>query len=66
LRLLILRLSENWARFRVFDWHPDVPWTNNPTEQVISRMKIRARTVGGYKNWSGMFSGLMSAGVNLA
>ncbi len=31
------RLAENWARFRVFDWHTDVPWTNNPTEQVIGR-----------------------------
>lgn len=66
LRYLIVRLSENWARFRVFDWQPDVPWTNNPTEQVIGRMKMRARTVRGYKNWKGMSSGLMAAGVKLA
>ena len=66
LRYLIVRLSENWARFRVFDWQPDVPWTNNPTEQVIGRMKMRARTVRGYKNWKGMTSGLMAAGVRLA
>ena len=66
LRYLIVRLSENWARFRVFDWQPDVPWTNNPTEQVIGRMKMRARTVRGYKNWNGMTSGLMAAGVKLA
>jgi len=26
-------------------------------------MKMRARTVRGYKNWSGMASGLMVAGV---
>jgi len=31
-----------------------VPWTNNPTEQVIGRMKMRARTVRGYKNCEGM------------
>lgn len=66
LRYLLIRLSENWARFRVFDWQPDVPWTNNPTEQVIGRMKMRARTVRGYKNWPGMASGLLAAGVKVA
>jgi hypothetical protein len=66
LRYLLIRLAENWAHFRVFDWQPDVPWTNNPTEQVIGKMKMRARTVRGYKNWSGMVSGLMLAGVGVA
>lgn len=66
LRFLLVRLAENWAHFRVFDWQPDVPWTNNPTEQVIGRMKMRARTVRGYKNWPGMASGLMTAGVGIA
>lgn len=66
LRSMILRLAENWARFRVFDWQEGVPWTNNPTEQVIGRMKMRARTVRGYKTWSGMASGLMVAGVGVA
>jgi len=66
LRYVVLRLAENWARFRVFDWQPDVPWTNNPTEQVIGRMKMRARTVRGYKNQKGMTSGLLAAGVKLA
>ena len=65
LRSLIVRLAENWDRFRVFDWQPDVPWTNNPTEQVIGRMKMRARTVRGYKNWPGMKSGLLMAGVGV-
>jgi len=49
----------------VFDWQPDVPWTNNPTEQVIGKMKMRTRTVRGYKNWSGMANGLMVAGVGI-
>ncbi len=66
LRYLLVRLAENWARYRVFDWQPDVPWTNNLTEQVIGRMKMRARTVRGYKNWPGMASGLMVAGVGMA
>jgi len=65
LRFLLVRLAENWARYRVFDWQSDVPWTNNPTEQAIGRMKMRARTVRGYKNWSGMKSGLMAAGVGV-
>jgi transposase-like protein len=66
LRSLIVRLADNWVKFRVFDWQPDVPWTNNPTEQVIGKMKMRARTVRGYKNWSGMASGLMVAGIGVA
>ena len=66
LRNLLVRLAENWRRYRVFDWQPDVPWTNNPTEQVIGKMMMRARTVRGYKTWPGMASGLMAAGVGMA
>ena len=61
LRHLLVRLAENWARFRVFDWQPDVPWTINRSEQAIGRMKMRARTVRGYKTWSGMQNGLFLA-----
>jgi transposase-like protein len=66
LRFLLVRLAQNWARYRVFDWQPDVPWTNNLTEQAIGRMKMRTRTVRGYKTWPGMASGLMAAGVRIA
>lgn len=59
LRLLLVRLAEDWSRYRVFDWDRDVPWTNNITEQVIGRMKMRARTVRGYQNWPGMENGLL-------
>jgi len=62
LRSLLLRLSEHWHRYRVFDWHKDVPWTNNGTEQVIGRMKMRSRTVRGYKTRSGLLNGLWVAG----
>jgi transposase-like protein len=65
LRFLTVRLAENWAKFRVFDWQEGVPWTNNPTERVIGKMKMRARTVRGYKTWSGMASGLMLAGIGV-
>lgn len=62
LRNLLIRLSEHWQSYRVFDWQPDVPWTNNATEQAIGRMKMRSRTVRGYKSWEGMQAGLMLAG----
>jgi transposase-like protein len=66
LRYLILRLAENWTHFRVFDWQSEVPWTNNPTEQVIGKMKMRARTVRGYKTKSGMLNGLFVSAAGIA
>lgn len=66
LHALIVHFVLNYAQFRAFDWQADVPWTNNPTEQVIGKMKMRARTVRGYKNWPGMASGLMTADVGVA
>ncbi len=66
LRYLLVRLMTDWDRYRVFDWQPEVPWTNNTTEQVIGRMKMRARTVRGYKTWAGMESGLWVSGMGVA
>ena len=63
LRDLLIRLSENWPNFCTFYSDPAIPWTNNGTEQVIGRMKMRARTVRGYKTWLGMQTGLMLAGT---
>lgn len=65
LRHLLIRLSERWHKFRVFDWHKDVPWTNNGTEQAIGRMKIRSRTVRGYKSWHGLWAAFMLTGSGL-
>jgi hypothetical protein len=66
LRELLIRLSEYWPSYRVFDWQKDVPWTNNATEQAIGRIKMRSRTVRGYKSWQGMWAaGMLScAGVS--
>lgn len=66
LRDLLLRLSEDWSRYCTFQSEPLVPWTNNATERSIGRMKMRARTVRGYKSWSGMHSGLLLAATLLA
>lgn len=65
LRDLLIRLSETWGNFCTFYTDPAIPWTNNGTERVIGRMKMRARTVRGYKTWSGMQTGLMLAGTKL-
>lgn len=65
LRNLLIRLSEHWSSYRIFDWQPEVPWTNNGTERVIGRMKVRSRTVRGYKTKSGMLAGLMVAGAGI-
>lgn len=63
LRDLLLRLSQDWHKYCAFQSEPEVPWTNNPTERAIGRMKMRARTVRGYKSWSGMQAGLLLAGT---
>ena len=59
---LLLRLSQGWQRYYMFQSEPAVPWTNNPTERAIGRMKMRARTVRGCKSWQGMQAGLLLAG----
>ena len=65
LRDLLLRLSDHWESYRVFDWQTDVPWTNNGTEQAIGRMKMRSRTVRGYKSWQGMQAALLLSGTGI-
>ncbi len=62
LRNLVLRLGESWSSYCTFQSESQVPWTNNGTERAIGRMKMRARTVRGYKTWPGMQSGLLLAG----
>jgi transposase-like protein len=57
LRALLLRLSEQWASYRVAASHADVPATNNRTEQAIGRIKLRSRTVRGYKSADGLRHG---------
>jgi transposase-like protein len=66
LRDLLLRLSEHWQRYCTFQSEPQIPWTNNTTECTIGRMKIRARTVRGYKSWQGMQAGLLLAGTSIS
>ena len=66
LRHVLLRMSEHWESYRVFAWQENVPWTNNGTEQVIGRMKMRSRTVRGYKSWQGMQAALWLSGTGIS
>lgn len=66
LRFLVGRLSDDWSKYRVYDWISGTPWTNNLTEQAIGRMKMRARTIRGYKSEQGMLNGLLWSGVRKA
>jgi transposase-like protein len=65
LRHLLICLSESWDRYTTFYHDPGIPWTNNRTEQTIGRMKMRARTVRGYKTTAGMLNGLLVSGSKL-
>ena len=62
LRSLLQRLSQHWQSYCTFQYEPLVPWTNNATERAIGRMKMRARTVRGYKTWLGMHNGMLITG----
>lgn len=66
LRDLLLRLSQDWQTYCTFQSEPLVPWTNNATERAIGTMKMRARTIRGYKSWPGMHSGLLLAASHLS
>lgn len=66
LRDLLLRLCQDWQNYCTFQAEPQIPWTNNATERAIGRMKMRARTVRGYKSWPGMQSGLLLAATKFA
>ena len=65
LRDLLIRLSEHWYSYRVFDWLKDVPWTNNGTEKAFGRMKICSRTFRGYKSLQGMWAKLLLTSCGL-
>jgi hypothetical protein len=56
LRQLVLRLSEHWGRYRLYQERSDVPRTNNRTEQAIGRWRTRSRSVRGFKSASGLQS----------
>jgi transposase len=54
LRRLLIRLSENWHRYRLYAERSDVPATNNGTERAIGKLKVRSTSVRGYKSEAGI------------
>jgi hypothetical protein len=59
---IVLRLSRDWERYIEFYSDPGIPWTNNRIEQIIRRLKSRAKRVRGYKTSQGMeLSSLVAA-----
>ena len=54
LRRLLIRLSENWHRYRLYAERSDVPATNNGTERAIGKLKVRSSSVRGYKSEAGI------------
>jgi transposase-like protein len=61
LRDIVLRLSQDWGRYIEFYSDPGIPWTNNRTEQIIGRLKNRAKRVRGYKTSNGLLTGSLVA-----
>ena len=61
LRDVVLRLSRDWERYIEFYSDPGIPWTNNQTEQVIGKLKNRAKRVRGYKTSPGQLTGSLIA-----
>jgi transposase-like protein len=59
LRRLLARLMTSWERYTTFFHDPEIPWTNNLTEQAIGRFKSRARRTRGYKTEQGRLNGIL-------
>jgi len=54
-------LSRDWGRYIEFYSDPGIPWTNNRSEQIIGKLKSRARRVRGYKSNEGLLMGSLVA-----
>lgn len=60
MRMLILELWNKWDKIRLRLAHPKpgLDGTNNASERVIGRSKVRYRTMRGYKSVEGMSNGI--------
>ena len=58
LRRLVVELSNKWRSLTRRKRIRGLPETNNCTERVIGRSKVRYKTVRGYKSVEGMLNGL--------
>jgi hypothetical protein len=62
LRLLILRLHDNWPKYTLDLRRADVPPTNNATERAIGKWRIRSRSTRGFKSWAGLEAAFLACG----
>jgi len=58
LRQLVVELSEKWRSLVCYKRLTRMPSTNNRTEQVIGRSKIRYKLLRGFKSVQGLLNGL--------
>jgi len=65
LRMVVLRLAENWDRYTLASRREGVPGTNNRTEQAIGRWRVRSRSVRGFKSWEGMEAAFLICGSRI-
>lgn len=54
LRQIIQHLHHGWPTYRLTLERPEVPRTNNGTEQVIGHFKSRSKPLRGHKAWYGV------------
>jgi hypothetical protein len=62
LRLLVLRLQENWQKYTLDQAQSGVPPTNNATERAIGRWRMRSRSTRGFKSWDGLEASFLVCG----
>ena len=65
LRLVILRLHNNWEKYTLDQRREDVPATNNATERAIGKWRIRSRSTRGFKSWAGLKAAFLVCGSEI-
>jgi transposase-like protein len=66
LKQIMIRLSEHWGRYYLYGSRADVPTTNNGTERAIGKLKVRSRSVRGYKTPTGIKAAFQLCGGTLS
>jgi hypothetical protein len=65
LRLLILKLHDNWEKYTLDQRDGEVPPTNNGTERAIGKWRIRSHSTRGFKSWGGFEAAFLLCGSEL-
>lgn len=58
MRSLVVELCQKWRSLACYRRVPGMPSTNNRTEQVIGRSKVRYKLLRGFKSVEGLLNGL--------